>query len=119
MNQDFDEDIKEVWKETRTYWQKEYANVNSKENIFSYVENFKILVEKTMANKQYLNRFQQTDMMQRLYYVVASIEKAISCYDNLNCNFNFTKKEIEDLFTEINVLVKNMEAINALRMMQD
>lgn len=118
-NQKHDKDIKQVWKETQEYWQREYQNVKSKEQVFSYLESFKITVERIENDRVHWNHFQRTDMMQYLYYVVASIDKAIVCYDNPNCKFKFTKKEIDDLFIKLYALSQKMDNINMLRTMQD
>lgn len=118
-NQDWDIDIKQQWKETREYWQRQYQNVNSKKDIFSYLDSYKGMVDRIGEDRKHWNRFQNTDMMQSLYFVVASIEKAVTCYDNSNCKFKFTKKEIEQLFNEMNIIAEKMDNINMLRMMQD
>ena len=118
-NKDWDEDIKEVWNETTSYWKSEYAKIDSKECVFSYLKNFETLVESVEKDRPHWNRFQQTDMMQKLYYLMSSIEKAIICYDNLNCNFQLKKEEIDELFLKMNALAKRMKNINSLRMMQD
>lgn len=118
-NQKSDNDVKQVWKETQEYWKREYQNVNSKEQILSYLESFRITLERIEEDRKHWNHFQRTDMMQSLYFVVESIEKAVVCYDNQYCKFDFTKKEIEELFVELEILREKMVNINMLRAMQD
>lgn len=118
-NQKRDDDIKQIWKETQAYWQREYQNMNSKEQIFSSLDSFKITVERIAEDRKHWNHFQRTDMMQQLYLVVASISKAITCFNNSNCKFKFTKTEIEGLFSELKLVAEKMDNTNMIRMMQD
>lgn len=112
----YDGDLKKRWKQDYNNRESVWRNVNSVDDLHSYIDRYTCAVEREKANKSLSLDTYEVDLA--LYHAIYAIQKAIHCFDMNAFDFNsLSYDDIDDLFWKITKSVNEMKDILICRTM--
>lgn len=115
---EYDRELKRQWKRDREEIRNQWQDISSVAVVQECMRGYAATIERYKNIKGIYSDAYDMDLA--LYRVVSAISKMAQCYDMERFDFHtYGKEEIDNLFVELNRLLKEMNDVNLRRAMQD